>query len=169
VELERRARFGASEVFFRPMKPSDERRLKELFYSQSRETTLMRFGIPLKTLTDRQFRELVCVDYRGSMAIAGFVREKGRERMICVGRYCGAPGSRTAEAAFTVHDDYQHRGIGKYLINYVAEIARARGLTELTAEVSAGNVRMQRAFLTCFPGLREMDRGPDGVSLRIPL
>jgi GNAT superfamily N-acetyltransferase len=167
--LECRKSFGGTEVFFRPMKPSDEERLKELFYSQSAETTRLRYGIPLKTLSPKQLHDLVCVDFRDSMAIAGFVRERGRERMICVGRYCGQAGDPAAEAAFTVHDDYQNRGIGTFLINFLAGIALERGVTAFTAEVSPGNIRILRAFRSCFDRMEETDLGPDGVVLSLPL
>lgn len=169
MELERRERFGGVDVFFRPMKPSDEKRLQDLFHSQSAETTLRRYGIPLKTLGTRQLRELVCVDYRTDMAIAGFVKEGGREKMICVGRCCGAKGSKTAEAAFTVRDDYQRKGIGSFLIGYLARLGLERGLTAFTAEVSAGNTAMLRAFESRFEGVKTRELGPDGVSLLLPL
>jgi acyl-CoA hydrolase/GNAT superfamily N-acetyltransferase len=169
VELETRRHFKGVDVFFRPIKPSDERRLKDLFYSQSMETTVMRFGIPLKRLPERDLQRMAGVDYRESMAIAGFVKENGRERMIAVGRYCGAPGSKAAEAAFTVHDDYQGRGIGSFLVNYLAWIARERGLEVLTAEVMSLNPRMRRALSNSFAEVDERDLGPDGISLKLRL
>ncbi|MCX5787317.1 MAG: GNAT family N-acetyltransferase [Elusimicrobia bacterium] len=168
VELETERRFGDTTVFFRPIKPSDERRLKELFYSQSAETTYRRFGIPLKRLSEQQFQELVCIDYRNSMAIAGFVRDGGRERMIAVGRYYADPAGGLAEAAFTVHDDYQHRGIGSFLVDYLTWIARERGLKGFRAEIAVLNPRMGHILHRCF---KEVDKkaqkelGEEGVSV----
>jgi GNAT superfamily N-acetyltransferase len=150
ADLETSAEFKGAEVFFRPIKPSDERRLKDLFYSQSAETTYRRFGIPLKRLSEKQFQELVAIDYRGSMAIGGFVREGARQRLIAVGRYSANPGGRTAEAAFTVHDDYQGRGIGTYLLDYLAWVAREDGLEGFTALVMTMNAPMRRVFESRF-------------------
>ncbi len=134
AELEARGWFKNREVFFRPLKPSDEKRLKELFYTQSKETTQARFGVPLKCLSERQFQELVAVDYGGAMAVAAFVREARRERMVGVGRYFD-DGSGLAEAAFTVHDDLQGIGVGTFLLDYLVWIGRERGLQGFKAEL----------------------------------
>lgn len=162
AELEARRRFGGEEVFFRPLRPADERRLKDLFYSQSPETTYLRFGVPLKSLSERQFQELVAIDYRSALAVGGFVREDGRERLIAVARYCADPSTRFAEAAFTVHDRYQGRGIGGFLIDYLSWIARERGLEGFTADVLAVNTRMRRAFARHF---RKLEVAGSGAQL----
>ena len=72
-------------------------------------------------------QRLVAIDYRNSMAIGAFVREGRREKLIGVGRYYADPGSRIAEAAFTVHDLYQGKGIGTFLADYLIWIAREHG------------------------------------------
>jgi GNAT superfamily N-acetyltransferase/acyl CoA:acetate/3-ketoacid CoA transferase beta subunit len=169
VELEARRRFGGLDVFFRPLKASDERRLKELFYSQSQETTLLRFGIPLKRLSEKQFQELVCIDSRHSMAIGAFVREKGRERLVAVARYCGAPDADVPEAAVTVHDDYQGRGLGTFLVDYLVWIAKRRGIAAFEAEVMGVNPRMRHVFRKRFRRVEEKELGPDGVVLLMKL
>ncbi|MBI4423608.1 MAG: GNAT family N-acetyltransferase [Elusimicrobia bacterium] len=167
VDLEARVSFGEDEVLFRPIKPTDERRLKDLFYSQSWQTTYRRFGIPLKRLSEQQFQELVSIDYRNSMAIAGFVRQGVRERMIAVGRYYADPQGGLAEAAFTVHDDYQGLGIGTFLVDYLAWIAKGRGLEGFHAEIGGANRRMERVLTRCFKRLERKDLGEDGVSLTL--
>ncbi|HVC09960.1 MAG TPA: GNAT family N-acetyltransferase [Elusimicrobiota bacterium] len=169
VELEATRHFGNLEVFFRPLKASDERRLKDLFYSQSRETTLMRFGIPLKRLDEKQFQELACIDFRHSMAIGAFLTQNGRERLVAVARYCGEPGGAPPEAAVTVHDDYQGRGLGTFLVNYLCWIAKERGIKAFEVEVTGINARMRHVFKKCFTRLREQDIGPDGYLLKINL
>ncbi len=169
VELEARKRFGDLDVFFRPLKPTDERRLKDLFYSQSEETTLLRFGIPLRRLSERQFQELVCIDFRHSMAIGAFVVDGGRERLIGVGRYCSEDGDEVAEAAVTVHDDYQGRGIGGFLLDYLAWIGRGRGVEAFQAEVMSLNPRMRHLLRRRFSRLKERDIGLDGLLITVKL
>jgi acyl-CoA hydrolase len=153
VDLEANIRFGPTQVFFRPLKPSDERRLKDLFYSQSPETTYRRFGMALKCLSEKQFQDLVAVDYRRTMAIAGFVREGHRQRMIAVGRYIVGSDSTQAEAAFAVHDDYQGKGVGTFLVDYLAWIALQQGLEGFTAEVMSINEHMRHIFENRFRGV----------------
>lgn len=165
VELETRRTFKDAEVFFRPLKPTDERRLKDLFYSQSQETTYMRFGIPLKRLSERQFQELVAIDYTNSMALGAFVKEGRREKMIAVGRYYASPGERIAEAAVTVHDRYQGQGIGTFLVDYLTWIAKERGLDGFASEVVTVNPRMRHVLAKRFRAVAERDLGPDGTGL----
>lgn len=146
VGLEARRSFGGEEVFLRPLKLTDERRLKELFYSQSPETTWLRFGVPLKKLSERQFQELVAIDSRSAFAIGAFVGERPRQRLVAVARYFCAPDSKLAEAAFTVHDDYQGRGLGSFLVDYLAWIAEGKGLEGFRAELLSVNERMRKVF-----------------------
>jgi RimJ/RimL family protein N-acetyltransferase len=157
VDLEATIAFKRDEVFFRPIRLTDIRRLKDLFYSQSEETTYLRFGMPLKSLSEKQFRELVSIDYTNSMAIGAFVRvgREERRKMIGVGRYYALEGEQLAEAAFTVHDDYQGQGIGTFLLNYLAWIARESGLNGLMAEVLAVNTTMRALFRRCFDEVEE--------------
>ena len=167
VEWECERHFRGKAVKFRPLKPSDERRLKELFYTQSPETTYRRYGGYLKRLSERQFQQLVAIDYQSSLAIAAFSKEDGRERMIAVGRYILGPGKRLAEAAFTVHDDYQGLGIGTFLVDYLTWIAKERGLTGFQAEMAGLNARMRHILARCFRRVDEKDLGEDGVAVTI--
>ncbi len=167
VELEAKRSFGKDEVFFRPLKPQDERGLKDLFYSQSKQTTLLRYGIPLKRLTEAQFQELVCIDFRTSMAIGAFVRAAGRTRLIGVGRFFCEPGDALAEAAVTVQDDWQGKGIGTFLTDYLAYIARERGLHGFRAEMAVFNPRMRRLLESRFSKVKVRDLGEDGVAMTV--
>jgi RimJ/RimL family protein N-acetyltransferase len=55
-------------------------------------------------------------------------------------------GRRAAEVAFTVEEDYQGLGIAGCLLDHLIEIARARGIAELEAEVLPGNRAMLHVF-----------------------
>jgi acyl-CoA hydrolase/GNAT superfamily N-acetyltransferase len=147
--LERTVRLGKYEVFFRPLKPSDESKLKQLFYSQSAETTLARFGIPLKSLPAKQFQELVAIDYTNAMAVCGMIHDGKRERMIAVGRYY-VDENRDADAALTVHDDVQGNGVGAYLLRYIAWLAKERGVKTFRAEVTTVRPDLARILELCF-------------------
>jgi len=168
AELECRRRFGDREIFFRPMKPSDERRLKDLFYSQSEETTLKRYGFPIRYLSEQQFQDLAAVDYKDSMAITAFAPYKESVRMIGVGRYYFDPAAREAETAVTVHDDYQRRGIGTFLLDCLAWSARKRGIDTLRCGVSAPGEAVHRMLKRCFTRFEETG-GPDGARLDVRL
>jgi acyl-CoA hydrolase/GNAT superfamily N-acetyltransferase len=146
LELESRETFRGEEIHFRPIRPSDERLLREFFYSHSADTVYQRYHAPVKSLTPQQIQQLCTLDYERQMALAGFLPEGESERMVAVGRYVQEPGDPMAEVAFTVHDDFQSRGIGSFLLRRLIEIARAKGIRGFVGYVLPNNVRMINVF-----------------------
>ena len=51
-----------------------------------------------------------------------------------------------------VRDDWQDKGIGRYLVNRLIEVARGRGIEGFTADVLVQNTRMMHVFHQCAPG-----------------
>lgn len=169
AELESTETFKGVEVRFRPIKPSDERQLREFFYSHSAETVYQRYHSPMKSLTPQQVQQLCTLDYESQMALVGFVREGETEKIAAIGRYALDRATGIAEVAFTVHDELQCRGIGTWLLERLIAIARPRGIRGFVGYVLANNVRMLNLFhRSGVPVLSTLEQGIYTVTLRFP-
>ena len=126
-------------ILFRPIKPTDEEMMQELFYSLSEESIYYRFFHRTQVMPHKKVQRFTTVDYQKDMAIVGVVEEYGREKIIAVGRYSLEPDSNMAEAALLVHDDWQGRGIGTRLLKYLIQIAKSRNIAGFKAQVLAEN------------------------------
>ncbi|MFO7871046.1 MAG: GNAT family N-acetyltransferase [Kiritimatiellia bacterium] len=131
---------------FRPVHPTDEPQFKDMFYALSRETIYYRFMSRRKYVPRKEIRDFVFVDYRTDVAIVGTLPEAHGEDIIAIGRYYLDSETNLAEIAFVVRDDYQGRGIGTFLLNHLATIAKRNGIRGFTAEVLRDNRRMQAVF-----------------------
>ena len=144
-------------VLFRPLRPDDERALRDLFHSHSDETVYLRYGSALKRLSPKQVQQFVTLDYEQRMAIGAFVAPTDHpgadlDRLIAVARYDLDPATNLAESAFVVHDDFQGKGLGTQLLQLLMRYARSRRIAGFTAQVLAHNARMMRVFArSCSP------------------
>jgi acyl-CoA hydrolase/RimJ/RimL family protein N-acetyltransferase len=160
-------------VTYRPLRPDDERALRDLFYSHSDETVYLRYGTPMKRLSTEQIQRFVTLDYDERMAIGAFLGTSidtapgDEEMLIGVGRYDLDRATNFAECAFTVHDDFQEQGIGSSLLRMLMRFARKRHIEGFTAQVLARNSRMLHVFQKwCSPLTTTIDGGAYHLSFR---
>lgn len=146
VEYESNQVFDGTEVFFRPLRPADERLLRDFFYSLSPDAVFQRFRRPLRELTTAEIQDQCSLDYDTEMAIAGIVREGEGERIVAVARAERDRSSGVAEASIAVAEDFQGRGLGTWLFRHIAEIARTLGAAAVSGTVLANNTRMLNLF-----------------------
>jgi len=133
-------------VHFRPVKPTDEDMMRELFYTFSPETVYHRFFSRLKAMPHSKLKEFVNINYEDDMALVGLTREDEHEMIVAVGRYALDKSTNAAEVAFVVKDDWQGQGLGSYMFQQLLEIARKRGIVKFTADVLADNAAMLHVF-----------------------
>lgn len=131
------------EVTARPVHPTDQPLLKELLYKLSEEAIYYRFFTHLKRFPQREIQQFVYIDHRQDEAIVVTVPAANREEIIAMGRYYLDTKTNRAEVAFVVADEWQNRGIGKFLLRTLGRIAKGNGIHGFTAEVMADNKAMQ--------------------------
>jgi GNAT superfamily N-acetyltransferase/acyl CoA:acetate/3-ketoacid CoA transferase beta subunit len=135
-----------TEITARPVHPTDQPLMKELFYKLSEETVYYRFFTHLKRFPQREIQQFVYIDHRQDEAVVLTVPGANREEIIAVGRYYLDTKTNRAEVAFVVADDWQGRGIGKFLLATLSRVAKRNGIRGFTAEVLADNKAMQAVF-----------------------
>jgi ribosomal protein S18 acetylase RimI-like enzyme len=121
-------------VIAKPLSHGDVCIVLGIFTAMSERSRRLRFMGPKPWLTRSELRQLSTVDDRRQALVAYL--EDGR-RPIGIARLVREGNS--AEIAFAVVDEHQHRGIGTALVAELLADAHAAGITEVTALVSAGN------------------------------
>jgi len=134
------------QIFFRPVKPTDEPALSEMLYSLSRQSVRTRFFTHTATFPHRDVQKLTNIDYRQDLAIVGCVPDPTGERIVAIAQYFLDPKTQAAEVAFIVQDEWQQRGMGTFLLDYLAQIARRRGVRRFYATVLPANKPMLAIF-----------------------
>ena len=135
-----------TKINFRPIHPTDEPNMKDLLYTLSQDALYSRFMTHIQRFPYKQIKDFVFIDHRKEVAIVGILPEAHGEDIIAVGRYYLDPRTNRAEVAFVVRDEWQGRGIGKFLFRHLTTIAKRHGITGFTAEVLRSNKRMQAVF-----------------------
>lgn len=130
------------EIFFRPVRITDEPLLKEFFYSLSPQTMFRRFISTRRDMPHERLQEFVVVNYAEEVSIQAVILRDAKEEIAGIGRFYLDENTHTAEVAFTVKDVYHNRGIGTELLAYLIYLAKKRGLIGFEAELLTENKPM---------------------------
>src|SRR5947209_9432429 len=136
---ERRARLrDGSAVSIRAIEPADRPQLQAAFDRLSAESRYRRFMRPMQQLSSAELDYLSAVDHRDHEALVA-ISPAGD--IVGVARYVRVDEPDAAEAAVTVADDWQGRGLGKALLEQLVGRARDEGITRFRAVVLSENRR----------------------------
>ncbi len=135
-----------TEIFFRPIKPTDEPALSEMLYSLSEESVRTRYMTRTMTFPHRDIQHLTNIDYKNDLAIVGVVPGVSGEEIVAISQYFLDPKTQAAEVAFLVQDEWQQKGMGTFLLDYITKIAKQRGVQRFYAKVQPNNKPMLAIF-----------------------
>lgn len=116
--------------------PEDRDELRERYVELSPQSRRLRFVSAPVRLSERLLDHLLDVDFDARYAIVARLADEPGTPGVGIARYARrAADPSTAEAAVTVLDGYQGRGIGTILLARLVEAARTAGITTFVADV----------------------------------
>jgi GNAT superfamily N-acetyltransferase len=144
-------------VELRLVQPDDAELLREGFERLSMRSRFKRFHAPKSRLSEYEVRYLTAVDGEEHLALGAVGQDaEGREAGLGIARFIRlAQAPEVAEAAITVVDTAQGKGLGRILLDRLTEAARERGVERFECRILPGNVAMFRLL---------NERTPDGTS-----
>ena len=131
-------------MLIRPIRPQDEKLLREAFRLLTPESVYQRFFGSLRELPAEMARRLANVDYLQRLALVA----EHDNKAIGVARYEPTDDPGTAEVALAVLDAWQERGLGRILLREILRAAEENGIHRFRADVLSENARMLRLLAT---------------------
>lgn len=124
----------------RPIAPKDKQRLAEGWKQLSPESRYLRFLQPKPTLSKAELAYLTEIDYFDHFAWAAETIDTPDPPGVGIARYIRDPNDSTvAEVAIAVVDHRQRQGLGRILLQVLAEAALENKIDRFRAYVSASN------------------------------
>ena len=133
-------------MFFRPAKATDERAVKEFFYSLPRQEAYLRFLSYIKAFPYYDIKAMVNIDYHNDMSLLGFAGEMASERIVSLAYYHLDDATMMAELDFAVHPDYARKGIATSMLRHIAEKCTRKGIRTIVSYISPGGERLFEVF-----------------------
>lgn len=135
-----------SKYLFRPIKLADNELLLKLFNSFEENSVAFPFFKLIRTSPQAVIQKLISIDYSEEMTIGVFIRERGKERIIGIVYYKLIPKSNRAEISFIISDLWLKKGVVKYLLKIITEIANKHGIAGFEAKMYSNNKEMLSLF-----------------------
>jgi GNAT superfamily N-acetyltransferase len=161
---------NGTRVTLRCILPSDKDEVRRQFRRLSPDSRYRRFFTGISDLSDQMLRHLTEVDGHDHFALIALVEslDLKTEDGAGVARFVRLEGDpEVAEAAVTVVDDMQQKGLGRVLLEALAEAAKERGIKSFRGEVLTSNSAMRHILESS--GATAHDTGTDTIAFDVPL
>jgi RimJ/RimL family protein N-acetyltransferase len=150
------------QIEIRAVRPDDRDAFLEAVDHASSQSLYRRFFNVKRNFTEAEQSFFLKIDFVNHVALIAVLNESGKQEIGGGGRFV-LVSPQQAEVAFMVVDQYQGLGVGTLLMRHIAELARAAGLRELTAQVLPSNAAMLKVFEAS--GLRPSTKRESGSIL----
>jgi acetyltransferase len=127
-------------IFVRPIKPSDDRLVRDLLAHVSKEDLRLRFFDSIKEFSPQFIAKLTELDYARAMAFVA-IDEASSETLAVVRLHADAI-HETGEYAILLRSDLKGRGLGWSLMQLIIEYAKSEGLKRVSGQILHENTVM---------------------------
>ncbi len=137
---------SGEEVIIRPIRPEDEPLMIRFHERLSVRSVYLRYfhavHLSARTAHDRLTR--ICfIDYDRDMVLVAVRKSDSEPEIVAVGRLSKEHGTRSAEMAAIVRDDFQRQGLGPELYRRLIQFGRDEGLARVHSVMLRENREMR--------------------------
>ncbi len=146
------------ELFVRPAAPEDSAMVDAFLSGLAPDDLRFRFLTPIARAGQALLDLLVNVDHVRTEDFLAFADQDGEKILVASAMLAAEPGMKRAEVAIAIRPDFQGRGIGWTLLDFVASDAAARGIRSLESVECRDNraaIALEREMgftASAFPG-----------------
>ena len=157
------------DLLIRPLVPGDREELARAYEQLSDESRRRRFFSPPARLSPAVLDYLTELDFDQRFALVAQADDDPEARGLGVARWVRDRIDPTkAEAAVTVADEWQGRGIGTELLLALVDAAADRGITTFVADVLWENTTLLDALRGLGASVRPLEPGVARVEFDLP-
>ena len=155
----------------RVVQRADRELLLRGFDRLSARSRYLRFLSPKDGLSEAELDDLLTLDGNDRFALGAqtLLPGGGEGEGLGIARFARLPDTpAVAEAAVTVTDEAQGKGLGTILLARLAAAARERGVERFACEFAAGNERVWHLVQQLGPRVEVLDHGFVRVEVPVP-
>jgi len=137
---------GGLKARIRPITPSDESMIQDLFYNLSESSVYFRYFAPRRSMPHENLQRYVNVSEDEGLSVVVLTGPRENERIIAESRYMLGSDQEFADVAFMVDEKFHGLGIATFLLKHMIDIAKEKGIKGFKADILDSNSPMIAVF-----------------------